>query len=207
MGERLVQCDTSHLVRVPVPRGEALAVLQGVSASQIKFGSNMRAKKMPEWSPDLPDIVYEGLRTITDSTWWIANQNADTSEIKWPVSWLAPTDPLAKAPPAQGQTLAEVFANEERRNPAATQLNQKLNDESNRLVTQSEQRAMASLTNVTEFDAFARKVANSPDQAYLTILALAYRATKDDRLLNLYDAASQRINGTLHAINVIAGEP
>ena len=61
--------------------------------------------------------------------------------------------------------------------------------------------------DIAEFEAFARKAANSPELAYLTILALAYRHTKDPTLIARFSESRMKVQGHLDAIDQILGSP
>jgi hypothetical protein len=60
---------------------------------------------------------------------------------------------------------------------------------------------------VIEFEAFARKAAMSPEMAYLTIMALLYRQTKNPNVLKKFMESRQKVSGYLSAIDQILGSP
>jgi hypothetical protein len=196
MGERLIHCDVSELANVPVPSDPVMtiSILGGRSTAQDKFGEDCRAMKLPEWRPDLPENVYVALLgCISDPTWWIANRNVDASGIKWPESWVGlrnqqPTTP----PPPQHACFPGALAEERgAKKPAAS----------------VQQASCARLQDIEQFKAYAMKAARSPELAYLTIMALAWRNTKDNRILALFVEAREKVEGHLQAIDDLLGSP
>lgn len=57
--------------------------------------------------------------------------------------------------------------------------------------------------DLDNFEAFARKAAMSPELAYLTIMALLYRQTKDPKVLKKFTESRERVDGHLAAIDKI----
>jgi hypothetical protein len=176
MGEKLIQCDVSHLVRLPATGGRPSRLLG--TEKQVHWAMKLRGELAEAWKPDLPVGVFKALFAIEDATWWIANCGVESAHIKWPTSWLAPDDKL----------LAEV------RPPSAPTARQRslLDD--------------LPSGDVEAFQEFAIKMARNPGFAYLTILALAYRATKDERIFALLVEARERQNEHLKAIETLAGK-
>lgn len=185
MGEKLVHCDVSDLTSLPEYRDRPVD-LTG-TPRQIAWADSLRDECRDRWKHDLPPEVFDALAHISDSTWWIANKDAETSDIKWPESWLGQRNRQATTRPvqtSQGRTLVEVFDQEER---------------------EKNGRLPATLENVENFIKFAAKAAQSPELAYLTILALAYRNTKDERILARWNESRERVHDHLKAISDIIG--
>jgi hypothetical protein len=59
--------------------------------------------------------------------------------------------------------------------------------------------------DLDQFESFARKAANSPELAYLTMMALLYRQTKDKRVMALFSESRAKVQGHLGAIDKILG--
>jgi hypothetical protein len=179
MGERLHQCDVSRLVRLPYTDQVKAATLVG-TPKQVYSGNRLRTALLEDWESDLPDPVYRALLTITDATFWFANTDLPSSEIKWPESWLAPDDPLvAAAPSAQSPVGAKLSAE------SAAVLRPGGHD-------------------IEEFERYARKAAMSPELAYLTMMALLYRQTRDERVLAFFRTSREKVQAHLDAIDKIA---
>lgn len=184
MGEKLIHCDVTALTNLPEYQSRP-AELTG-TPRQIAWADSLRDECRDRWKHDLPADVFDALATIGDSTWWIANKDAEAGEIKWPESWteLRNRQPTARPAPPQGRTLCQVFEAEER---------------------EKNGRPPASLENVEQFLDFASKAARSTELSYLTILALGYRATKDERILAKWREGRERLNIHLGAIDDILG--
>lgn len=175
--ERLVHCDVSELHNVP-SYDEALIVLKG-SPQQVSWAVKVRAEKLEEWQPDLPENIQKALKGIADATWWIANRSKDSSNIGWPKSWAE----AAACPPSQ-LGLPNRSA---------------LNGCKGKVI------GAAQAGDVEEFDQFARKVCRSPELSYLTMMALLYRQTKDAAVAKKFQQTRETINGHLNAIDDIFG--
>jgi hypothetical protein len=68
---------------------DSLASLIG-TPGQIGFANSIRPAMLKRFAKELPSNVMAALRSITDSTWWIANQRATKAEeINWPKTWKA----------------------------------------------------------------------------------------------------------------------
>lgn len=187
--EPLVHCDVEEL-KVPEYLDDLIA-LKGASAAQATFASNMRTKKMAEWKPDLPVHIFNALKGIADATWWLANQSADSSNIGWPKSWAS----VSRNPsqPELGQPASSAKQSRERlMNAPGGQPGDARNVPSN---------------DIEQFDAFARKACQSPELAYLTMMAFLYRQTKDPKVLAKFTEARRKIDGHLDAIDNILGSP
>jgi hypothetical protein len=187
MGERLIHCDVTALTNIPEYQSRP-SELTG-TPRQIAWADSLRDECRDRWKHDLPAPVFDALAAIDDSTWWIANKDAEASEIKWPESWteLRNRQPTARPAPPQGKTLCQVFEEEERAK-ATNGCSPKL------------------IRDIQQFESFARKAALSPELSYLTIMALVYRQVKDPRVLALFRESRERIEGHLAAINQIIGE-
>jgi hypothetical protein len=177
--EPLVHCDESEL-KLPECTGELIA-LKGASASQTSFAANVRNKKLAEWAPDLSPKIMAALRGIADATWWLANQDKDSSNIGWPKSW----------------TAVEELRQSELGQPSS--------------VNRSRERVLGQppvpASDLEQFELFARKACQLPEMAYLTMMALLYRQTKDPNVLVKFREARRRVDGHLDAIDNILGSP
>lgn len=185
--EKLIECDIEMLTNVPpYPPDTDLIVIKGASSAQISFASSVRAKKVEEWSADLPRNVSLALRGIADATWWLANQSNDSTRIKWPISWTMLKSPQGELAPLDpnGAATAKDKAQRVMGAPAA----QTLKDE-----------------DVATFDRFARKACQSPELAYLAMMALLYRQTRNQQVLEKFNEARQNVGGHLAAIDRIVG--
>ncbi len=184
--EKLVEADFTELVNVPpYDGGEDLIALKGASPAQVTFATSVRTKKLIEWEPDLPSNVRLALLGIADATWWLANQHKDSSNIGWPQSW--------------------VGSERNQNRPTLSQPS---------LLQDSRQRLAAAAANGTipvgdieQFDKFARSACQSPELAYLTMMALLYRQTKDKRVLAKFTDSRRKVGGYLDAIDNIIGSP
>lgn len=191
--EKLVHADFAELVSVPpYDGGEELIALKGASPAQVTFATQTRTKKLLEWQPDLPKNIYDALLGIADATWWLANQAKDSSNIGWPQSWVG--RPRNQTQPELGQPSS--LRNKDRE------------------LAEGYGAGPATLAKFTiptgdleQFDSFARKVCQLPDMAYLTMLALLYRQTKDGRVLAKFVESRRKIDGYLDAIDNILGSP
>lgn len=190
--EKLIQCDVSELRNAPPYESEDWIALRGASASQVSFAASVRKRKMTEWLTDLPTQIGKALGGIDDSTWWLANQNEDSASIRWPGSWkTGKAEVVSGSPPVQ----APSRSREEKRREL-------FEGYGGSAVPPSEK-----AQNVEEFEAFARKVCRSPELAYLTIMALFHRQTKDPRAQGKFTEARQAVNKHLAAIDQIFGNP
>jgi hypothetical protein len=207
MSESLVFCDVTDLVNLPVPGDPPLARLVG-QPKQVRWAETIRTSQTIEWHHDLPELVYKAVLTIEDATWWIAKRENDASHIKWPVSWLShskrlnmfkPTNGPPPEPTPQGKTLMEVFAEEDSKR--------------SRTVAEAAEAAEARVKSEREkvdadqFESFARKVANSPELAYLTILSQMFRISRNPHIHIHYEKARERVLAHLKAIKDLAGAP
>lgn len=221
MGETLIQCDVSELTNLPAPGSRAR--LFG-TVKQTSWATNLREALTQEWKPDLPAEVFNALWQIEDATWWLANKDAAASEIKWPESWVGRNRTAARPAPPQGKTLMEVFAEEDRKmngKPVSqtcqeqmqTELERRrklgpvgvINEAAQETWAEREEAARASLQDIEQFKLFCAKMSKSPELAYLTMLALGYRATRDPQLHSLYEQERTRLDGHIHAITTICG--
>lgn len=184
--EKLVHCDVSELKNVPDYDGEWIALIG--TAGQCSFGASIREKKLLEWRPDLPENIANALCGISDSTWWIANQHKDSSDIGWPQSWVAVEEPRQPDLLSQPSTLKDSRSKVIAAAPAA-----------NGKPIPSEE--------IEKFDAFAKMACRSPEMSYMTMMALLYRQTKDPRVLQLYRAARDKVDGYIDGIEKILGIP
>lgn len=189
MHEKLVKCDVSDL-HVPTYDAIALIPLVGATDAQVSFGKKVRSDKLGEWRPDLPGPVYEALKGIADATWWLANKDNDSSNIGWPLSW------------------TNGLRNRASSNSSQPTLN--LSDSREKVANGFDEVAPAPQTPrraeaLNDFDAFAKKVCNSPELSYLAIMALMYRNGKDPAILEKFTQARERIQGHLDAIDNIIG--
>jgi hypothetical protein len=212
MHENLVQCDVSSL-NVPDYNG-ALCALKSESPKQISFADSVRTDKMREWRADLPGDVYAAIRGIDDATWWLANKDNDSTTIKWPKSWVAPLpEPPATAAPAPrvapSPDLQERLANLRRPlgQPAKPSPAQAQAPPAQAPPAQAPPaQAPPAFNGISDdqaanFEAFARKACRSPELAYLTIMALRYRQTRDQRVLAKFQEARKAVAGHLEAID------
>ena len=182
--EALVNCDIEQLTKVPPYTETEWMALRGASANQVSFAASVRTKKMAEWKPDLPPLVFQALCGIADATWWLANQRNDSSSIGWPKSWTG-----------------SVNSADQSELPAVAPANQGRDKVLERVA------AAVPATDFEQFEQFARRVCQMPDMAYLTMLTLLYRQTRDDRLLARIAESRRKIDGYLDAIDNILGSP
>lgn len=180
--EPLERADFSELTTVPVYDSDDLILLEGRSEAQEGFADSVRDKKLREWQADLPKNVYNALCGIRDATWWLANQHKDVSAIGWPASWLGKDRNRTPAGAGQPSSLRERAAQA----PAA-----------------SEEPVLVPNADLEQFDKFARKVCNSPEMAYLTMMALLYKQTGDKRVLAKFQDVWKTVHGHLEAIEAI----
>lgn len=187
--EPLVQCDVEQLNVPPCEhfQDEPIA-LKGASPSQTSFAASVRTRKMAEWRPDLPVDVLKGLSGIADATWWLANQRADSATIGWPKSWVAI---------------------EESRQPELGQLSSPLSESRSKVINGAPAPTQKPIPadEIDKFDAFAKMACRSPEMSYMTMMALLYRQTKDERALEKYREARRKVDGYIDAIEVILGIP
>lgn len=183
--ETLVACDMAELTMVPVCDNDdyELIVIKGQSASQVNFATSVRARKLEEWEPDLDDSIYKALHGVNDAGFWLANKDADTASIRWPSSWV-------------GQSAAGAGLSSGR---AYRRPSEMLFEEAERKTTRPQ--------DLAQFEAFARKACRSPELAYLAMMALMYRQTKDLTVLAKFSEARSTIQGHLDAIDEILGSP
>ena len=71
----------------PLPPGKPLPPLEG-TPNQIKWAQSLRSDLLGIAVKVLPANVWQGMKTITDSGWWIANANNPPTSYKWPRSWI-----------------------------------------------------------------------------------------------------------------------
>jgi hypothetical protein len=178
--EPLVPVDVSELT-VPQYLDDMFIVIKAVSPAQLKFATQVRNKKMEEWQSDLPNSVWQALKGINDPGWWLANQHKDVANIGWPQSWVGP-----------------------KRNQAQPELGQPPLLQENRDRSAAETGALLPVQDIEEFDQFARKACQSPELAYLTMMAFLYRQTKDERVKAKFQTVRERIDAHLDAIDKIA---
>jgi hypothetical protein len=222
MGEKLIQCDVSDLTNLPQPGSRAR--LFG-TLKQTSWATNLREALMEQWKPDLPAEVFNALWQIEDATWWLANKDAAASEIKWPESWVNGRNRATGQAPPQGKTLMEVFAMEEAKKNGGKPVSQTcqeqiqtelerrrklgpvgvINEAAAEGWAEREEAARASLQDIEQFKLFVAKMSKSPELAYLTMLALGYRATRDPQLHRLYEQERERLDGHVNAITTICG--
>lgn len=185
--EKLVACDVTELQPPPFP-SNGFIMLTGASEAQIAFAKKVRYDKFPEWKHDLPDNVASAVRGIADSTWWLANKDHDTANIGWPTSWTTGLRNRASSLDSQ-PTLNLADSREKVANgfegtmPPTQKRNEALN----------------------EFEAFARKVCQSPELSYLAMMAMMYRHGRDPTILAKFKEAREKIQGHLDAIDKIVG--
>ncbi len=222
----------SELINLPVPTEIGLTRIQGVSAAQTQFALKVRNERMRVWDPDLPDMVFDALRTVDDAAWWLANKDAEVAKIKWPISWAKSSLQQASADPAEcpgaelvkyadegaalqkpkaapvGKPLVQVFAEEEEAKRRLNDVNANLSAAAERLREEQarDQAQKVRETDFVQFETFARKAANSPELAYLAMLALLYRQTRDPKVLAKFKESRERVAGHLVAIDGIVGE-
>jgi len=188
--EPLVKCDVSELNPPPFPT-TSFIILVGASEAQISFASKTRTTKFTEWRRDLPGHITASLRGISDATWWLANKDNDSANIGWPTSWTNGLRNRASSTDSQPTlNLAES------REKVANGFEQAHGP------TPTPKRADA----LNQFEAFARKVCNSPELSYLAMMALMYRRSKDQVILEKFREARSKIQGHLDAIDEILGE-
>lgn len=189
MHERLVKCDVSDL-HPPAYDALGFIPLVGATDAQVSFAKKTRGDKYQEWKADLPENILLALKGIADATWWLANKDNDSANIGWPLSW---TNGL--------------------RNRASSEDSQpslNLTESREKVVNGFRDTAPAPQTPrrteaLNDFDAFAKKVCNSPELSYLAIMALMYRNGKDPAILEKFTQARERIQGHLYAIDNIIG--
>lgn len=185
--EKLVTCDVTEL-RPPPFESLGFIILTGASEAQISFAKKVRYDKYPEWKADLPAPVYDALRGIADATWWLANKDKDSANIGWPTSW---TNGLRnRASSTDSQPTLNLADSREK---VATGFEETM--------PPNQKRAEA----LSEFEAFARKVCQSPELSYLAMMAMMYRHGKDPTVLAKFKEAREKIQGHLDAIDKIVG--
>jgi hypothetical protein len=186
--ETLTPCDVSDLKNVPEYAEPDWIALHGASPSQVSYGANVRARKMTEWEPDLPKNVWNALRGVDDATWWLANQNNDSSNVRWPQSWVPGTPRNPGPPPTTGQ----------RDLPPAR--------DKNRELLEGYGAGAVKLHDLEQFEKFALKACRSPELSYMTIMALLFRQTRDERVKELFTKAREAVQNHLDAIDNILGK-
>jgi hypothetical protein len=184
MREKLVHCDVQELKCVPVYEETAWIALKG-TAGQVSFAGSIRTKKLDEWRPDLPQHVWKALTGIADATWWLANQKAESSDIGWPQSWVAVEEP---------------------RQPDLLSQPSSLNEARSKVIGALPAKPIPS-EDIEKFEAFAKMACRSPEMSYMTMMALLYRQTKDPRVLQMYRAARDKVDGYISGIEQILGIP
>lgn len=81
-------------LRLPdVPLDMDLPMLTGVSKSQTQFGEAMRSRMLEKLLGGVSRDQYRALRSITDSSWWIANRDRAPELIRWPEAWYGSSQP------------------------------------------------------------------------------------------------------------------
>ncbi len=213
-------CDVSELTNLP-PKPNNWPEIIGTSKRQIDWAKGMREQCLRRWRADLPDNVYWALENIADAGWWITHKNVAVDNIGWPSEWKA----LQTGEPGernfQCQGCGKTRGPDERDsccNPDCPE--HKLSDKRDTMLAyyfsegapeaKADQIPTGSAEykqGVVNFEAFARKMANSPELAYLTIMALFYRQTKDAYALSKFADSRQRVEGHLSAIDKILGSP
>ena len=182
--EKLIEADFTELKSLPpYDGGDELIALKGQSPSQVTFATSIRTKKLGEWVSDLPANVEAALRGVADATWWLANQHKNSSNIGWPQSWIGSERNQNRSTPSQPSLLQES--------------REQLNSTINAIPT----------GDIEQFDLFARKACQSPELAYLTMMALLFRQTKDKRVLAKFTEVRRKVGGYLDAIDNIIGSP
>jgi hypothetical protein len=160
-----------------------LIELEGQTTAQVSFAKGVRLKKLKEWSPDLPARALRSLYGIADATWWLANLDNSSASIGWPASWVdegyQPPKPQRRTPPAAIQEQMDGLSPQPpaRKSPP---------------------------TDIDKFDAFARKACQSPELAYLTMMALLFRQTQDAGARAKFQEVRAKIQDHLDAIDQIA---
>ncbi len=203
-----VFCDVTELCNLP-PRPREWPKINGTSKRQIDFGESCRTTCLKRWKPDLPGPVYSALETIADAGWWIIHKNVEADSIGWPAQWTKGEEP----PVAQGNGQPIEFqcpgCGVSRTNKAHCEVpycphympkpfTESVHDPLFTPPTEPQ---------VVEFETFARKAAMSPEMAYLTIMALFYRQTKNPTVLKKFMESRQKVSGYLDAIDQILGSP
>lgn len=78
--------NPDDLILPEPPEGNALAKLAGTE-KQIAWARSLRVELLRTWGAALPPDLMAALRTITDSSWWIAQRGRRHDAIKWPNGW------------------------------------------------------------------------------------------------------------------------
>lgn len=186
-----VHCDVGDLVNLPAPVGleGGEPPLEGTDA-QVKWAHHIRSEKLDEWEADLPDNVYNAVCCIRDSTWWIANREADASEIKWPKAWTVKSGTVSGRSYARSSNVKEIERPQPRVRPDPPPV---------------PPRTFVKPEHLDNFDQFARTMCKSPELAYLAIMAMAVRQNPTDATVRAkYDEVRGTIQGHLNAIDNIA---
>lgn len=200
---KTVSCDVAELHHLP-PKPKQWPIVKGKSESQVEFGDLCRTRCLKRWKPDLPGPAYGALETIADSGWWISHKDREADNIGWPAQWSKGEEPSDEPVEFECPGCGVARTNKAHCEvPHCPHFMPKPFTES----VHSPLFTPPTEPQVVEFETFARKAAMSPEMAYLTIMALFYRQTKNPTVLKKFIESRQKVSGYLDAIDQILGSP